>query len=80
MEKAVEDADRIRGVESGDKIIIGFFDGLHVTWGDVAGGTDQGEVFVVHVGWGSFLWLTVFIWLRLKARSQSRSQSRSKAF
>ena len=46
-EIAVNNADRIIGVERGHQVVAGGLDGLHVARSDVAGCTDEGKVFHV---------------------------------
>ena len=44
-EIAVDDADAIVRIERTHQVIAGFLNGFHVTWGNVTGGADEGEVF-----------------------------------
>ena len=46
---AVDDADAVVGVERGDQVVAGVFDGAHVARRDKASGADEGEGFGVHL-------------------------------
>ena len=55
-EVAVDDADAVVGVERGDQLVAGVFDGAHVARRDKAGGADEGEGFGVHLACRCGLW------------------------
>ena len=44
-EEAVEDADGIAGIQSGDEEVAGIFDGLEMAGRDIASGADESEGF-----------------------------------
>jgi hypothetical protein len=48
---AVDNADAVVGVERGDQLVAGIFDGAPVARGDEAGSADEGERLAVH-RWG----------------------------
>jgi hypothetical protein len=44
-EVTVQDADTVKFINGGDQVISCLFDGFEVTGGNVAGNTDDGEIF-----------------------------------
>jgi len=69
-EIAVDHADAVVGVERGDQLVAGVFDGAHVARCNKAGGADEGEGLGVHLScrcgrwnarWGFFrsgIWMS----------------------